>query len=162
MRQGFSDYFQRAWRDPGVLGLGARLFLGAIFVYACTDKIADPQGFAEAVYNYQILPDSLINLTAIFLPWVEMVLGICLILGILREGTAILAVLLLLVFFGAVLFNLARGLDINCGCFDTSPGGGVSMAWIVARDAIFLLPSFYLLKRTLARDNVPGRGEKTL
>lgn len=52
----------------GPVLLVVRLFLGAVFVYASLDKILHPQAFAEMVYNYQLLPDVLINLTAIILP----------------------------------------------------------------------------------------------
>ena len=118
--------------------LAARIILGGIFVYASVDKILQPAAFAEAVYNYQILPDSLINLTAIFLPWIELILGGCLITSIWLPGAALIANSLLVAFTGALLFNLARGLDIHCGCFTTGTEAGVSNAWYVLRDILFL------------------------
>ena len=63
------------WTRQRVIILAARLILGGVFVFASIDKILHPAAFAEAVYNYQILPDNLINLTAIVLPWLELVLG---------------------------------------------------------------------------------------
>lgn len=57
--------------------IGARIFLGLVFVVASVDKIIHPKAFAEIIYNYQILPGSLINLTAIILPWLELLLGLC-------------------------------------------------------------------------------------
>ena len=53
-------------------------------------------------------------------------------------------------FFMTMIFNLARGLDIYCGCFSTSMEGtnNAPMAWYVIRDGLFLLPAFYLLYRT--------------
>ncbi|MBW2000497.1 MAG: DoxX family membrane protein, partial [Deltaproteobacteria bacterium] len=86
-----------------------RLFLGAVFVHASLDKIHDPEAFAKAVYNYQILPDLLVNIVAIVLPWLELVVGIFLITGLLLPGSVFLAKALMLVFFGAILFNMARG-----------------------------------------------------
>lgn len=47
----------------------ARLFMGGVFLYASFDKILHPAAFAEAVYNYQILPDAAVNLAALTLPW---------------------------------------------------------------------------------------------
>jgi len=47
----------------------SRLLLGGIFVYASYDKILHPVPFAEIIYNYQILPDVLVNLVSLFLPW---------------------------------------------------------------------------------------------
>ncbi|MFO7737291.1 MAG: MauE/DoxX family redox-associated membrane protein [Desulfatiglandaceae bacterium] len=134
----------------GVMVVGARLILGAVFVYASIDKIAHPEAFAEAIYNYQILPDALINLTAIVLPWLELVPGLFLIIGLFREGSVCIVTGLLVIFLGAMVFNLARGLDIHCGCFTTSMDGANNppMAWYVFRDGLFLLPAIYLFYRT--------------
>ncbi len=76
------------WVRHRVFILAARLLLGGIFVFASIDKILHPAAFADAVYNYQILPDSLINLTAVFLPWLELILGGCLIAGVWLPGAA--------------------------------------------------------------------------
>jgi uncharacterized membrane protein YphA (DoxX/SURF4 family) len=135
----------------GLLAICARLVLGAVFIYACIDKIAHPDAFAKAVYNYQILPDIFINLTAIILPWLELILGIFLVTGVFREGSVSLSTLLLVVFMSAMVFNLARGLDIDCGCFSTSTErkSGTPMVWYVIRDSLFLVPAFYLFFRTL-------------
>jgi uncharacterized membrane protein YphA (DoxX/SURF4 family) len=116
-----------------------RLILGAVFVIASVDKILHPAAFAKVIYNYQLLPDVLINLTAIILPWLELLLGILLIWGLWLPGAALLANLLLLVFFGALLFNVARGLDVHCGCFSTSTEGTPATTWYLIRDTIFLV-----------------------
>jgi uncharacterized membrane protein YphA (DoxX/SURF4 family) len=141
------------WKQEGLLAVCARLILGGIFIYASIDKIAYPAAFAQAVYNYQILPDILVNLTAIVLPWLELVLGVFLVFGFLREGSASLSTLLLIVFLGAMVFNLARGLDINCGCFSSSTDGkgDAPMVWYVIRDGLFLVPALYLFFRTFWR-----------
>ena len=126
-----------------------RLILGAVFIYASIDKIAHPAAFAEAISNYQILPGALINLTAIILPWLELVVGLFLIIGLFKEGSVCLVTCLLVVFLGAMVFNLARGLDIHCGCFSTGTDGeSASMVWYVIREGFFLLPACYLLYRT--------------
>ena len=124
-----------------------RLILGIIFALASIDKIIHPAAFAKAVYNYQILPDTLINLTAIILPWLELILGIFLILGLWLPGAVLLSNILLVTFFGALVFNLVRGLDIQCGCFIISQEttSNLSMCWYVIRDGIFLLLGLYLL-----------------
>ena len=121
-----------------------RLLVGVIFIAASIDKILHPAAFAQMIYNYQILPDAFINVTAIVLPWVELVLGTLLILGLWFPGTVVLANLLLLAFFGSLLFNLARGLDIHCGCFSSNTQGNPLTTWYIARDAVFLLLGGYL------------------
>jgi hypothetical protein len=124
-----------------------------VFIYASVDKILHPASFTEAVYNYKILSDALINLTAIILPWLELLQGIFLVLGIRLPGAALLCNLLLVTFFVALVFNLARGLDIHCGCFTTSQKATLNlcMCLYMIRDGIFLLLGFYLFSHILFR-----------
>jgi uncharacterized membrane protein YphA (DoxX/SURF4 family) len=119
----------------------SRLFLGAVFVYASYDKILHPVPFAEIVFNYQILPDILVNLAALFLPWIELLVGLSLILGVGLPGAVLICNGLLLIFFSTLVFNMVRGLDIDCGCFTTSigPSSGGHMLWYLFRDGFFLL-----------------------
>ncbi len=123
----------------------SRWILGIVFIYASYDKILNPAEFASAVYNYHILPDFLINLTALILPWLELFLGISLISGLFLSGSILICNLLLIMFTAALIFNLYRGLDISCGCFSTSPGEQSVGIWVVARDASFMCFSFYML-----------------
>ena len=149
MAESQTGFLRGQWRQDGLFALCARMILGAVFIYASMDKIIHPEAFAKAVYNYQILPEALINLTAVILPWLELILGLFLIIGLFREGSACIAMVLMLIFLGAMIFNLARGLDIHCGCFSTNTEGtnNVPMAWYVMRDGLFLIPAFYLFYR---------------
>ena len=135
--------FRLLFRMP--LLFWVRLLVGVIFIAASIGKILDPGAFAQVVYNYQILPDSFINVTAIVLPSLELVLGSLLLLGRWLPGTVVLANLLFLAFFSSLLFNLARGLDIHCGCFSSSTQGDPMTTWYLIRDALFLLLGGYLL-----------------
>ncbi len=122
----------------------ARLFMGGVFLYASFDKILHPAAFAEAVYNYQILPDAAVNLAALTLPWLELLLGICLIAGVWLPGATAISTGLLLVFIAALAYNKMRGLDIHCGCFSTETTEGPAGHWTVLRDVAFLAVSAYL------------------
>ncbi len=108
-------------RCPSIL---IRVGLGVLFMYASWPKIADPPGFAHVLWNYKILPDLLISPLAISLPWVELLVGIALVLGILRRGAALMAALLLLAFTAGLGIDLARGIAIDCGCFSISATNG--------------------------------------
>ncbi len=101
----------------------ARLILGGVFLFAGYVKIIDPVGFAKNIYQYQLLTDDrLINLSALFLPWLEVIAGAALILAPrLRQGAAAWLILLLTVFTTAVVVSILRGLDISCGCLSTNP-----------------------------------------
>jgi uncharacterized membrane protein YphA (DoxX/SURF4 family) len=115
-----------------------RVILGVIFIYASLDKIAHPEQFARIIYNYKILPPFLINVFAITLPWVELIAGLFLILGIFTESASLLICLMLMVFVVAISINLYRGIDLNCGCFSTDPAGKKEGANLLIKDFLFL------------------------
>ncbi|MBW2557344.1 MAG: DoxX family membrane protein [Deltaproteobacteria bacterium] len=135
----------------GILYHAARWILGIVFIYASLHKILYPAAFAEAVYRYQILPDWLVNLTALVLPWLELFLGVFLIIGLWMPGAVVISNLLFIIFMSALSYNMARGLDISCGCFSTSPTAGAADIWTVLRDGMLLIVSLYLLFATFAR-----------
>ena len=113
----------RGWLESDWLTTRAGIALGLLFVAAALPKLADPPSFAHMIYNYRILPGSLVNLPALVLPWLELLAGVALVLGIWRRTAAALIGLLLLVFIAAIAFNLARGHAIDCGCFDVRDAG---------------------------------------
>jgi uncharacterized membrane protein YphA (DoxX/SURF4 family) len=143
----------RRWYQAKVLPFVVRLILGGVFIYASVDKILHPAAFAEAVYNYKILPDALINLTTIILPWLELLLGIFLVSGVYLPGAIFLINILLVTFFVALVFNLARGLDIHCGCFTTSQEATINrcMCLYMIRDGVFLFLALYLFSHVFLR-----------
>lgn len=122
-----------------------QIALGAIFVAAALPKIADPPSFAHMIYNYRILPAQLINISALVMPWVEIVAGLALILGVWTRPARWIIGLMLVVFMVAISINLFRGNAIDCGCFDTASAGKsyderIRDMWIVIlRDAGMLL-----------------------
>jgi len=143
----------RIWKFFSVKSLPfwARLALGGIFLIASLDKLYHPAAFAQTIYNYQILPESLINLTAMVLPPLELLLGVFLIFGIWLPGAVFLANGLLIVFWGTLLFNMARGLNVHCGCFSTSSQGDPNTLLYVVRDSAFLLLGAYLFFKVILR-----------
>jgi uncharacterized membrane protein YphA (DoxX/SURF4 family) len=128
-----------------ILPILPRLALGALFIAASIDKIVHPGDFANIIHNYRILPDSLINIVAIVLPWLEGLLGLAIMTGTLLPGAAVLSNLLLVTFFSALIFNLARGLNVHCGCFSTKITGEPQTAWYIVRDSGFLLLGIFVL-----------------
>lgn len=134
------------WKNEW-LSLIFRLIVGAVFVYAALDKIMHPDGFAKAVSNYRILPGSLINVVALFLPWLELLTGAALILGTKVEGASLIISGMLVVFLIAVIVTLIRGISIDCGCF-TSSSAGRKAGWsLLVQDTLLLLLSLHLLMR---------------
>jgi len=133
---------------------GARIVLGIVFVYASYDKILHPAAFAKIIYNYQILPDELINLAAIFLPWLELITGSLLIIGVWLPGSVFISNILLIIFFCALMYNKARGLDISCGCFSTSESVAPESTLYILRDFSFVVIAVYLFFKFFITDSL--------
>jgi putative oxidoreductase len=133
------------WLTHPWLTVRVQIALGAIFVVAALPKIADPPSFAHMIYNYRLVPGAAVNALALVLPWVELLVGLALILGVWPREAAALAGLLLIVFIAAIAINLARGRAVDCGCFDVHAAGKsreellADMWWVIVRDAAILL-----------------------
>jgi uncharacterized membrane protein YphA (DoxX/SURF4 family) len=124
-----------------VLGLA----LGGLFLYAAHDKIADPRPLLTIIWNYRILPPGPVNLMAIYMPWMELLVGLGLFFGIRRRAAALWASGLLTVFVIALLVNAFRGVNVACGCFSTS-AQDVHSAWLlVVRDLPLLLAALVMV-----------------
>ena len=132
-----------SWLTHPITAFVLRIVLGCVFIYASLDKIRHPDLFAEAVYNYQLLPEVGVNLVAICLPWLELLSGSLLVLGLWVQGSILILSGLMVVFIGALGINLARGLDVHCGCFITQSTDPISILTLF-RDSLFLLLAYYL------------------
>lgn len=99
------------------LVLVLRLVVASIFLGAAIPKIGDPVSFATDIDNYRLVPDALIGPIAIGLPLLEAVVGIALVTGIHARGAAIVASGMLIAFAIGMVQAIARGIDLDCGCF---------------------------------------------
>lgn len=131
-------------------GLLARLVVGAVWLVAGALKLPDPAGSVRAVRAYELLPESLAPTVGHLLPVVEIIVGACLVLGLLVRPMAVVSALLFLAFVVGIASVWARGLSIDCGCF----GGGGRVAdaeskypWEIARDLGLMLLSAFLVWR---------------
>jgi putative oxidoreductase len=97
--------------------LSFRLVVGGVFIWAGVLKVVDPLGFAQSIMNYQVFPRALAFIIALVLPWVEVIAGGLLIVGLFKRSSALLVSLMLIGFIGLVALALARGIDTSCGCF---------------------------------------------
>ena len=94
-----------------------RLMLGGVFIWTGLLKIMDPLEFAQSIANYRIFPRLLVFLLALILPWIELLCGLCLILGLFQETSTMILSGLLVGFLIMIIITLFRGIDIDCGCF---------------------------------------------
>ena len=120
-----------------------RIILGILFIYSAMTKITDLNYFAKSLYNYRLLPEESLNFFALIIPWLELIIGLLLIIGIYTRESALLGSILMIIFIGAVGIALARGLDIECGCFGTRDGSRVGFLKII--EDVLILLGFILL-----------------
>jgi len=102
------------------LTLLSRLILGVVLLVAGGLKIGNLPKSAMAVRSYEMLPIPLANFLGYTLPWIEIGLGLLLLVGVTVKISGALGALTMLAFIIAIAQAWARGLSIDCGCF----GGG--------------------------------------
>ncbi|MBI5102710.1 MAG: DoxX family membrane protein [Nitrospirae bacterium] len=95
----------------------ARLLIGGIFLISGLAKISDPARFILTLREFRLFPEVIVPLAAIWLPWLEVLLGLCVLLGILQRTSALLLACLNAGFLAAIVSVMARGIVVDCGCF---------------------------------------------
>jgi uncharacterized membrane protein YphA (DoxX/SURF4 family) len=142
------------------LGVLARLVLGGVWLWAGLAKLPHPNASVSAVRAYQLIPTGLAETVGHVLPMLEVVVGACLVLGLLVRFSGALSALLLVAFIVGIASVWSRGLEIDCGCFGSggpNPNASDKYPWEIARDVGLLALSLFLVWRPrtrLAVDNL--------
>lgn len=136
------------------IGLISRLVLGGVLFAAGYLKIGALDKSQMAVRAYELLPIGIANFLGIALPYVEIAMGILLIIGAFTKYIAIGSAIIMFAFIVAISQAWARGLTIDCGCF----GGGGQVAanetkylQEIIRDAGLVLLSLFLIRYPVTR-----------
>jgi uncharacterized membrane protein YphA (DoxX/SURF4 family) len=107
-----------------VVAVVARLGLAALWLAAGLVKVVDPAANVRAVRAYEVLPEAIVPVVGYGLPFLEIGIGLLLLLGLAVRWSAVASAVLLVAFIVGVSQAWARGLTIDCGCF----GGGGQVA----------------------------------
>lgn len=94
-----------------------RCILGSVFTIAGITKIADPIGFFSTLMAFRLFHDLYLPLLTIILPWLELILGLMLLMGLMVRASALLLIILNILFSFFILSVVIRGMEIDCGCF---------------------------------------------
>lgn len=150
--------FLRRLDERGYLLLAVRLFLGLYFIRTGYVKATAPFDFLISVRLYDLLPDSpaiFLNATAVVLPWLEMMCGAALVLGVWLRGAAVQIAAMLLVFMPTILhraltMQAEHGLSFIDVRFDCGCGTGIEIIWIklCKNTGLFLLALIVFLSRS--------------
>jgi cobalt-zinc-cadmium efflux system protein len=130
----------RTERIRWIVDWGCRLVVGLLFIWASIHKILEPHAFALEIFRYQAAPHAMVNIGAIYLPWLELAAGVALLFTPKLRDAAAFWLLALLIFFTVVItIDIFRGIDISCGCFSTDPKAG-RIGWKkVAENSAFIV-----------------------
>lgn len=132
-----------------------RILLGLIFLFAGIAKISDPVRFIFTLREFNLFSEAVIPFMALYLPWLEFILGLFLILGLLYRASAFLLACLNTMFAIAILTVIVRGMEIDCGCFgmlaDVLKIPDSADIKTITRNVIFIGISVYIfiVKKTL-------------
>jgi len=143
----------KRWIESVLLQFPLRVGLGGVFCLAAWTKMGDLQSFAEAIKGFKILDarthEHLIITAAFTMPWVEMIAGAMLILGLWTRASATVIALMLIMFMGALLHVIFNDVPADCSCFgDLSLVCPATVGWCqVIRDVVLLVPAGYLMWR---------------
>jgi hypothetical protein len=128
-----------------------RICLGVLFVWAGSVKLADPEGFAEIISAYDLVPEKLLVVVAVGLPALELFAGLGLIFDVRGSLSVILGLLVMCAF--VLWFGILKDLDIDCGCFsqDDLKGHGTLRLALYRDLAMIAAVSYLFWRRRVAR-----------
>jgi uncharacterized membrane protein YphA (DoxX/SURF4 family) len=142
------------------ISTAARIGLAAVFLIAGGTKVGDLAASGRAVNAYQLMSFDAAKIVGAVQPFLEIALGLLLLIGLAVRLSAAIGALLLLIFIGGIASAWAHGLQIDCGCF--SKGGELgagqlpTYGWEILRDLGFLVLAGILLWRPLTRFSMDG------
>jgi uncharacterized membrane protein YphA (DoxX/SURF4 family) len=128
------------------LGLAIRVTAASVWLVAGAAKVGELEHFHDQVDQYQLLPHALEAPFAYTLPFVELLVGLYLLLGLLTRIAALVGCVLMVLFLVAQGQAWARGLSLDCGCFGTLTHERVGAATIL-RDVALGLPTLAIAIR---------------
>ena len=123
-----------------------RIIIGSIFLVSGLGKLFSPyQNFLYVIQAYQLLPSWGEVLVAQIFPWIELLVGVFMLIGLWTPWALRGALLLFGIFVVVVGQALIRGLPLeNCGCF----GEWIHLKpqTVIIMDSLSLLLTFALLR----------------
>jgi uncharacterized membrane protein YphA (DoxX/SURF4 family) len=140
-----------------------QVLLAAIFIVAGAAKLREPwPNFALSINSFKLVPDTWLEPMAKYVPWAELALGLAVLSGILLRWSALIASLVLALFFGVLIRAYLLGMQVDCGCFGSgeAPLGPLRLAEEAAMLALALAVTFAAFRRK-ASNGSPAQTPKT-
>jgi len=137
-------------------GLVVRVAAAGVWLFAGAAKIPQIGDFPALVERYGILPHVLAVPFAYLLPFLEIGVGLYLLLGLFVRGTALVGTLLFAAFLTAQAQAWARGIPLDCGCFGAAVRSTVGPLTLL-RDFGLGIPTFAMVALPARRYSLDTR-----
>jgi len=142
-----------------IVSLISRILVGGVFIYAGFLKISAPvEEFAYAIESYKIFSYKISLLSAYFMPWFELYLGVFILTGVYIRFFSIISIMTFLAFEFFLIQAIIRKLPItNCGCFGSSHSNSIytefslNFIWIILSFISLLYGKFLSIDLWLER-----------
>ena len=138
----------------------ARLGLAAVFLTAGGLKVGDLAASGRAVNAYRLMSFDAAKVVGAIQPFLEIAVGLLLLVGLAIRLSAAIAALLLVIFVAGIVSAWAHGLQIDCGCFskggDLAAGRTAEYGLEILRDVGFLVLAGILLVKPRTRFSIDG------
>jgi uncharacterized membrane protein YphA (DoxX/SURF4 family) len=124
-----------------------RIFIGLILLGSGFEKLMSHyQNFLYVIQSYQAFPDWFEKAVAIGMPWIELLIGLFLVLGLWLNWSLKAALILFAGFIAIVAQALLRHLPIDqCGCFGEAIH--ILPQYIMVFDSFTLLILVWLIRQ---------------
>ena len=123
-----------------------RIIMGLLFIYSGFFKTIDLDNFGKVIVLYDVLPDILVPYAAIIFPFLELIIGILLLIGYKIKASSVVSIILMIIFITIISINVYRGKSFDCGCFELNQFGikeeiGIPL---ILRDIFFTMILFLI------------------
>lgn len=119
--------------------------LAIVFGWAGATKVTDPSAFANAIAGFRLVPWPVGVALALYLPWLELIVAITLLVSRWRQSGLLLAAVLSTVFVVVWAITWTRGLDVACGCFGGQ--GATNAVWALLRAILLSVFAWIMVAR---------------
>lgn len=133
-----------------IISAFARFYMAYIWISAGSAKINQHLAVAQTIQAYEIFTPEWSNYLAYVIGPLEIAGGVLLLLGLFLRPASWVSIAVLTLFITGIAQAWARGLGIDCGCFEVDPNSDAQVQnyfKTIARDLFYIFLAAWTIKR---------------